>query len=694
MPPRSPPPAPPTTRFGRLSSHYADNAAAGALLRVADELRAQQASLEANAASQAAMERLRSQDLPIISAAEWVSNPYYTGGFEIWPKIRDLFIEIVETKKTFIVLRGSAGWGKTTLVRLLALRSAYEIGCYAAPHSTIGQFSPWRPLRITFMSVDKDKAREHLFDPFAAMVRRSNWFSEHYRAQNRLYNNTGFNFLAMSRPGAKDPSLRISPDPTTPDEIVGDDVVSAFLTECNKYEYVETSKRARQDGSSRVYDVAMAIYRELLARLTTRFQVPYEPCVRMVFDSSERYDEDFVSRLVRELPLTGIPFGIYGFSNWQTRPGQDTAPYFWFAKPRRGVPAEVVESEERRAQLLELGREIITVPEGREQANLKLARQMPDDFAQNHVGCPTDAVSRFIGDPESIDRCRDARVRWLLENNLVGVRSAVPDRFLLDYTPIDWAALCRMDENGISRPLVLPYTKRFAHFDLATSGDDFVGFAVGCPAGYLDDRPLVWIDLALRIERQDKEYDFEKLRQLIADLTQNGFSFEQISFDSWQSFDFGQQLEQGYRVRVERISLHADIDGYMALRNALYQQRVLLDANSVLTTELVQLERRIINGKEKVNHRAGGHDDVADAVAGVVWEVTKLGAPGRQAAYAVSAGRLKPIPLPVAIPPNAVGYESTYVAALQRVMRQQDREKRREERRQAREVRRSARRGA
>jgi hypothetical protein len=633
----------------------------------------------------AAMSRLKSQDKPMEKPGDWVTNPYFVGPINVWPKIRDLFVEIVEGGYTIIALRGSAGWGKTHLGTLLTYRSLYEIGCYGSPHAAIGDLEPNLPLRIVQMGVDSDMARERLFNPLGNMVRQSPWFSEHFRAQQRLYNQTGVNFVSLTRPGNESAAVRFQPDPTTADALIGQNVVVAHLTECNKYDFVEGSKKSQ----GKVYDAATEIYQELLVRLL-RFHRPFEPCVRIVLDSSERYEGDFLARITPTMEDNGFKSIVISKSNWHTRPGADVGPIFYFAKPRKGTQSEVVEDEDRRKQLVNQGREVIEVPYGPEQQNYKMAKKNPDHFAQNVVGCPTDAVDRFITDAESIEQCRQARASFLLDKN--AAVGKISEKFLLGHSQLDWQALCERDALGRYKPRVMPHEPRYIHFDLATTGQDFVGFAMGCFAGMRVGQPIIWYDLALRIERDGKEYDFALLRKLLDSLTEHGFSFAQVSFDSFQSFDFGQQLKNTRGMRVERVSLHITVDGYVAMREALYDQRLLIDAGDILVNELVQLERRVTNNREMVGHRPGGHDDLADAVAGVAWEVVKASAK-RQHTSIVTAHvpRMRTSDETAAFMSRPVNEMTEEHKALvdretQKILRRNAREERRHARRQARDV--------
>lgn len=607
----------------RASVLAADEEAAEQLEHLADELTVQSREQQDARAREEALARMRGRDKPVVPIAEWISNPYYTGAIDLWPATKDQFVELLDRKPspTVILFRGGTNTAKSFTCALVVLRSIYELGSMMNPHSRVGNFSPIAPLKIALMHLSQRRARSKLLETLVGMVRTAGWFREHFPPQKTVY--SGVNVSRLEFPG-----LVVEPVSTDPKAIVSDDVVGLHASEVNEYAIVEGSTRLRGDQGS--YDVGWRVYREALNRLRSRFSPPYDSAVKFLFDSAERYDGDCTSRIDAELPDTGVPHAVAQRSNWEMRPGRNRGPWFDFAIPTKGKRGEVVETKERKAELEVAGRRLVRVPRGPEDETLHAAETDPDDFSINQGGWPTDAIGRWVDDPGVFDLCVAERAAYLQG---IGVDedpvAAFPEQWklghvLTDDRDPDWTKVCTQDVRGVWRPRVLPYSLRFAHFDLATTGEDYVGFAMGTLLDVREGCPVVWYDASVRFLRDGPEYDFELLREVVRALRRHGFPLSFLTFDSYQDYDFS-KIMKAEGLKTWRVSMVRSIDGWKAFRPGLTSGRALLPIgeDTVGREELSQLERRVENGKVYVKHRPGGHDDLAQAQAAVYWQVSE-----------------------------------------------------------------------
>ncbi len=79
--------------------------------------------------------------------------------------------------------------------------------------------------------------------------------------------------------------------------------------------------------------------------------------------------------------------------------------------------------------------------------------------------------------------------------------------------------------------------------------------------------------------------------------------------------------ERGVEYRVSR---HSKSDLYVELLPAINGERVELLDDAKLIAQLVGLERRTSRaGRDSIDHAPGGHDDVANCVAGVVFVLAR-----------------------------------------------------------------------
>jgi hypothetical protein len=145
------------------------------------------------------------------------------------------------------------------------------------------------------------------------------------------------------------------------------------------------------------------------------------------------------------------------------------------------------------------------------------------------------------------------------------------------------------------------------HIDLALSGD-----ACGIVMTHKDREKIV-MDLVMRlVAKHDVNIDFEKVREIIFELTRRNFNVSTVTMDGWNSVDMIQILTRsGYaasRISVDRTLLH-----HHSLKGLIYEKKIKLIDDPILITELKQLS--LIRGK-KVDHPPEGSKDLADALAG------------------------------------------------------------------------------
>jgi len=133
----------------------------------------------------------------------------------------------------------------------------------------------------------------------------------------------------------------------------------------------------------------------------------------------------------------------------------------------------------------------------------------------------------------------------------------------------------------------------------------------------IEEKPVIRVDLMLEIKAPPQgEVDIPRVRAVIYQLGQLGMEFGSVTFDTYGSQESVKTMkEKGYR--GDEFSLDRTKDGYEALKDAIYDERVWCYDSPVLQRELSQLED---TGKkiEKPSF-PGASKDLADALAGAVW---------------------------------------------------------------------------
>lgn len=169
-------------------------------------------------------------------------------------------------------------------------------------------------------------------------------------------------------------------------------------------------------------------------------------------------------------------------------------------------------------------------------------------------------------------------------------------------------------------------SKYFIHIDLAKGAYDYAGFAL--VHSYMKTPTIVgyYVDFVVQLKPDGNEVDFEKVREFIYKLQDQGFPLTLISLDQWNSTDFMQQLEKkGIPNKLQ--SMDRTLQPYNTLKDLIYQDLVNIYGNPILLRELNELQ--LIGGKVdhpkesnqrlKEEGKRAGSKDCADAVAGAIF---------------------------------------------------------------------------
>lgn len=124
------------------------------------------------------------------------------------------------------------------------------------------------------------------------------------------------------------------------------------------------------------------------------------------------------------------------------------------------------------------------------------------------------------------------------------------------------------------------------------------------------------------------QISFEKNRQFIYWLKENGFNIKGVSCDTYQSADLLQQLKgKGFDTEIISVDRVKDniCQPYQYLKSTIYEERLVIFEDNLLVEELIGLERNNSNGK--VDHAPTGINskDSADALCGAIWNASQHG---------------------------------------------------------------------
>ncbi len=551
----------------------------------------------------------RREDL--MTPRDFFMNPEYTGtvGAYLWPKVLEAIEEMNNGTYVEAVCTGGIGAAKTTLAISSQLYQLYNLGTFdlPGPHVAFG-LKPTDEIVIIFQSMRFSQAKEVAYDRFKAMVDECPYFKNHFPYDPEVKSQLRFPNHVIVKPVAGNEAATI-----------GQNVISGVLDEVNFMESIEKSKKDADGGA---YEQAVTLYNSIARRRESRFMARGQLPGLLCLVSSKRYRGQFTDTKAEE-SLTNKRIYVYDKRVWDVLSPEKFEMMYcdkWFDV--------FVGDEHRKPYMID---EMHAAPTGPDDKSLIMAIPVEHEheFAaellkslRDIAGISTTALHPFIMDPEAV-------VDGFDQHNSIFSQEA-----------------CDFDTMGLQvypAEFVNPKEPRFVHIDLAISRDS-CGFAIGHVKGFAkvtrgpepklnadgtpgkDERhfevmPKIHIDGLLEIRPpRGGEISFSKIRDIIYLLTKLGLNVQWVTFDSFQSTDSRQILsQQGYQSGTQ--SLDKDTQGYEMLKTAFYDGRLDAPPHVKCLREMLRLERD--EKKDKIDHRVSESKDVADALAGVVYGLTR-----------------------------------------------------------------------
>lgn len=391
----------------------------------------------------------------------------------------------------------------------------------------------------------------------------------------------------------------------------------------------EVSFIANQDiekQKQKAYDILDTAMGGMATRFTRRGKNP----TMLVLASSKRSEKSFLeTHMKKKLETEKENVFIVDEPVWHVRPASEyCGKTFWVAQGNKFLPSEVipedpVDIDDKKSFLKSFrdkGYKILDVPvEYRAKFLEDIDRALCD-----YAGVSSSELTKYISGTR-LQSVKLPNVKNMMTKEILEVGNAPDDK--TQY--YDFADIQRVDPSLKYRPL-------FIHLDMSTTGDKTgiagvwilgkkppkegepsskelyyqpaFGFAVKAPRGY--------------------QISFEKHRQFIYWLREQGFNIKGVSADSFQSADLAQQITaQGFnytQISVDRIDPSDKIcKPYHYLKNTIYEERIRLFDSELLTEELLGLER---NSNGVINHPDEGRTgskDLADALCGAVYNASQ-----------------------------------------------------------------------
>lgn len=498
-----------------------------------------------------------------------------------------------------LALTGAIGLGKSFEAVLVGLYELYRMLCLKDPYVYYGL----QPIdRITFViaNITLDAAKSVAWDKMQQLLQVSPWFMEHGTVSgttNIVWQPTkNIELIAASLPR----------------HYIGRAVFWAFFDEVSFQPNSDVEKQKER---------AKLLISTATARMQSRFMRNDVNPTILVLASSKRTEQSFMETFIegkkKNESKTTI---VIDEPQWVIRTDKDSDVKFKVAVGNKFLSSEIVPltaNEEELELYRRRGYTLLDVPIGFYETFVDDINVALTDIA----GISTTSSSRYFAGPRIAAVKRDT-IENLFTRDVIEVGNSSDDK--IEYK--DFIDLTRLNPKLKEKPL-------YIHLDMSISGDKtgIAGVWITGKKPTTDGSPSkdLFYQLAFVVSvKAPKGYQvsFEKNRNFIRWLRQQGFRVKGVSSDTFQSYDLQQQLKAEH-FDCEIISVDRTKDGvclpYQALRSAIYEERLLLPEKcTLLTDELLGLEK---DSNGKIDHSPAGVDskDSADGVCGALFNASQ-----------------------------------------------------------------------
>jgi hypothetical protein len=517
---------------------------------------------------------------------------------DIWPSLRDKLKQMNpdqlcgEEPIYEVVMAGGTGIGKTVRAEITALYQLYCLAAFDWPQE-LYNLAKSTYVNTVFMSVKPNTAIVTLYKPFRQKFNQIKFFQK-YVAFNKLVESE----LRL------DQNLIVKPVTASMESLIGQAIISGVIDEINFYAKVEKSRLA-VDGDT--YDQAKIVYNTLVDRRKSRFVTLGPSFGSICVSASTKYKGDFTDRRIeqiskhqepgtlvfREKRYDVVPSSRYSGENFLLLVGTETMP------TKIILPTDIAGVD------YPLNGQVEIVPVEHKAEFQK----NPEGALRDICGISSGAIKPFISQRHKVTQAND---RWVEAGYKLWSDKA---NYTLAY------------ENY---PTIIPKnidkTKQYyVHVDLSLTSDRtalaFVSIEKDPISIDSEQLPKFVVDYLFSIKPDSSnQTDFGEIRRLITSLKfTHGVDIVRVSFDGFNSADSMQMLRKS-GIQAFYISVDRTTGPYDYLRRCLYEDRISLPDNEILTDELVTLEYNedANSGKGKVDHLESSSKDLSDAVCGAI----------------------------------------------------------------------------
>ena len=500
----------------------------------------------------------------------------------------------------------AVGTGKSTKLAFVCLYATYKLLCLYNPLFQLQKLGAKvgsnTKISIVMLSRTEENAKEVVFSKANAFVMQSEWFLENYLPAADITSKLVFDSFPKNRRkinlSKTYKNISIVPGSSSEFSPLGKDIYVGIMDEATKFQAAQDRKLTDADT-----DQAEVLYHSLTSRIITRFGANG----LFVGMGNPEHKNDFLERHTEKVKDHPDIYIIKRRSYWdavmpefdpdvKNPDGSDKYPHFYFDKnKRRVIPDQFREKYENKP-------EILKIPYGPNDKFYEQFRDSPEEAMRDLAGIPTEAVGAAYTDPGLYARNAEKERENSMEDELQ------PNNPLIHIK--SWFIREHLKWHGL-------------HIDLGEKLDSAT-FALSHPYN-LDERnnPYIWLDMIYRFQPSPQS---EFLISLMQDFVEYLWKVKRIPIgkitaDKHQSA----QLLGTFRTwKIDAEFLSVDIKSKELYDNLVWtikEKRLNYFTHDVWFREMRGLEK---DGPNRIVKPPHGSDDVAQAVAGSVWNSMHL----------------------------------------------------------------------
>lgn len=498
-----------------------------------------------------------------------------------------------------LALTGAIGIGKSFEAVLTGIYELYRMLCLKDPYIYYG-LQPIDKITFALINITLDASEGVAWDKFQQLVQSSSWFMKHGRVSK-----------ALKPIWSPNKNIELICGSNT-DHIIGRAVFWCFTDEISFIPNQDINKQKQK---------AKNLVNAAATRMQSRFMKGEQNPTLLVIASSKRTEQSFMETFIqgkknRESKTTLV----VDEPQWIIRTDKDSPNKFKVAIGSKYLPSEVLplNIEDYELDILRSkGYKILEVPMGYYENFLDDIDVALTDIA----GISTVSSNKFISvsriNAIETDRYKNAFIKEVIE-----VGNASDDN--IQYS--QFFDINRIPKEIKDKPL-------YIHLDMSISGDKtgIGGVFIRGKKPTINGQPskdlyyTIGFNVSVKAPK-GHQVSFEKNRNLIRWLKQQGFRIRGVSADSFQSADILQVLQsEGFKTKVISVDRLTDKINlpYQYFRNTLYEGRLECYKSTLLKEEWIGLERDNNTGRVDHSPNSINSKDSADAICAAIYNASQ-----------------------------------------------------------------------